>query len=40
MSPRAVTPKGGEQMTDYEILMIGLTFTSLIVSLLIAYIKK
>lgn len=27
-------------MTDYEILMIGLTFTSLVVTLLIAYIKN
>ena len=27
-------------MTDYEILMIGLTFTSLVVTLLIAYIRK
>lgn len=27
-------------MSDYEILMIGLTFTSIVVSLLIAYIKN
>ena len=37
---KAVTPKGGEHMTDYELIMIGLTFSSLILTLLIAYIKK
>ncbi len=37
---KAVTPKGGDAMTDYEILMVNLTILGIVTTLIVAYIKK